>query len=158
MQATTLQLAEVNQGTLIQWHNARVKRQDLAVLLQGVDLPGRIPVASEPLDLANVRPAVVPPQHQGEILVYHLAKSTAGQADLETVYHCYNTTSGSASKAGSPEAANPHAFHFSIHCPEQLLSFQELPLIQSVLLPAQSLTTPALPRSPLYIPSSSPLE
>ncbi|XP_019907863.3 uncharacterized protein LOC109616471 [Esox lucius] len=80
MQATTLQLVEVNQTTLIQWHNGRVKRQDLALLLQGINLPGLLPVASDPLDPANVRPAVAPPQHQGETLVYPLPRSTAGQA------------------------------------------------------------------------------
>ncbi|KAL0970157.1 hypothetical protein UPYG_G00238140 [Umbra pygmaea] len=84
MQSTTLQLVEVNQTTLIQWHNRRVKRQDLSVLMQGINLPGSIPVASEPLPPANVRPAVAPPQHQGETFAYHLPQSTAGQAKTKT--------------------------------------------------------------------------
>ncbi|XP_060882476.1 uncharacterized protein LOC132954049 [Labrus mixtus] len=49
MKDTTLQLYEVTQTTLTQWHNRRVKRQDLAVLLQGVNLPASLPVAPVPL-------------------------------------------------------------------------------------------------------------
>ncbi|XP_046873557.1 uncharacterized protein LOC124465932 isoform X2 [Hypomesus transpacificus] len=80
MQGTTLQLVEVNQSTLSQWYNRRVKRQDLAVLQQGINLPGPLSVATEPLPPANVRPAVAPPQPQGAAHTYHLPQSTAGQA------------------------------------------------------------------------------
>ncbi|XP_047191158.1 uncharacterized protein LOC124850755 [Scophthalmus maximus] len=79
MQGTTLQLFDVNQTTLIQWHNKRLKRQDSNILLQGVNLPPAIPVARAPLPPVQIRPAVAPlqpgPQHQ-----YHLPPSTAGQA------------------------------------------------------------------------------
>jgi len=33
MGGTTLQLVEVNQNTLIQWYNNRLKKQELSVLL-----------------------------------------------------------------------------------------------------------------------------
>ncbi|XP_030285879.1 uncharacterized protein LOC115589227 [Sparus aurata] len=39
MQGSEIQLVEVNQNTLIQWHNSRQKRQELSVLLQGTVLP-----------------------------------------------------------------------------------------------------------------------
>lgn len=80
MQGTTLQLVEVNQSTLSQWFNRRVKRQDLSVLLQGINLPGPLSVAAEPLLPANVRPAVAPPTPQAAAHTYHLPQSTAGQA------------------------------------------------------------------------------
>ena len=35
MQGSEIQLVEVNQDTLIQWHNGRQNRQELSVLLQG---------------------------------------------------------------------------------------------------------------------------
>ncbi|KAJ8340737.1 hypothetical protein SKAU_G00353700 [Synaphobranchus kaupii] len=79
MQSTTLQLFDVNQTTLIHWHNKRLKRQECSILLQGVNLPAAIPVAPEPLPPVLVRPTAAPPQpspqHQ-----YHLPQSTAGQA------------------------------------------------------------------------------
>lgn len=80
MQSTTLQLVEVNQTTLIQWHNKRVKRQDVTLLLQGVNLPGPLPVASEALQPANVRPAAAAPQTHSTEHVYNLPPSTAGLA------------------------------------------------------------------------------
>ncbi|TKS65405.1 hypothetical protein D9C73_027938 [Collichthys lucidus] len=79
MQSTTLQLFEINQTTLTQWHNKRLKRQDSRILLQGVNLPDSVPVAARPLPLVQVRPPALPPrpgpQHQ-----YHLPRSTVGQA------------------------------------------------------------------------------
>ncbi|XP_059182350.1 uncharacterized protein LOC131961095 [Centropristis striata] len=79
MGSTTLQLFDVNQTTLTQWHNKRLKRQDSSILLQGVNLPDSVPVAARPLPLVQVRPPAVPPrpgpQHQ-----YNLPQSTVGQA------------------------------------------------------------------------------
>ncbi|MCJ8732679.1 hypothetical protein PDJAM_G00214140 [Pangasius djambal] len=57
IQSTNLQLVEVNQTTLVQWHNERVRRQDLTLLLQGMDLHDPLPVAAEPLQSASARPA-----------------------------------------------------------------------------------------------------
>ncbi|XP_036419498.1 uncharacterized protein LOC118803096 [Colossoma macropomum] len=79
MQETSIQLVEVNQTTLNQWHNRRVKKQDNALVLQGIDLPSRVPVAAETLLAANVRPAVTP-QVPGEPHTYHLPDNTTGQA------------------------------------------------------------------------------
>ncbi len=79
MQSSTLQLFDVNQTTLIQWHNKRLKRQECNILLQGVNLPASIPVAPVPLPPVQVRPTAATlrpgPQHQ-----YHLPQSTTGQA------------------------------------------------------------------------------
>jgi len=74
---TSLQLVGVN--TLKQWHNRKVKRQDERLVLQGINLPCRIPVAFEVLPPATVRPAVAPSQ-PGEAHAYSLPQSTAGQA------------------------------------------------------------------------------
>ncbi|KAJ8341955.1 hypothetical protein SKAU_G00342460 [Synaphobranchus kaupii] len=82
MHATTLQMVEVNQTTLIQWHNNRVKVHDVSLLCQGVDLPHRVPVAAEALPSANVRPAVAP-QQPGVEHTYHLPESTVGQAKVK---------------------------------------------------------------------------
>ncbi|XP_032379708.1 uncharacterized protein LOC116694220, partial [Etheostoma spectabile] len=63
MQSTTLQLVEINQTTLMQWHNKRVKRQDVTLILQGINLPARIAVASEALPPANIHAAAAPQTH-----------------------------------------------------------------------------------------------
>ncbi|XP_053091155.1 uncharacterized protein LOC113534513 isoform X1 [Pangasianodon hypophthalmus] len=80
IQGTNLQLVEVNQTTLVQWHNERVKRQDLTLLLQGMDLPDPLPVAAEPLQSASARPAAPPSQGQGQEHAYSLPHNTVGQA------------------------------------------------------------------------------
>ncbi len=82
MQSTTLQLVEVNQTTLIQWHNKWVKRQDVTLLLQGISLPGTLPVASEDLPPANIHPAVLPQTHCTEH-VYNLPPSTAALVKMK---------------------------------------------------------------------------
>ena len=79
MQSTTLQLFDINQTTLTQWHNKRLKRQDSRILLQGVNLPDSVPVAARPLPLVQVRPPAVPPR-PGPHHQYHLPRSTVGQA------------------------------------------------------------------------------
>ncbi|RXN08810.1 hypothetical protein ROHU_011351 [Labeo rohita] len=79
MQSSTLQLFDVNQTTLIQWHNKRLKRQECNILLQGVNLPASIPVAPVPLPPVQVRLTAAPPQ-PGPQHQYHLPHSTAGQA------------------------------------------------------------------------------
>ncbi|XP_030248701.1 uncharacterized protein LOC115566827 isoform X3 [Sparus aurata] len=79
MQSTALQLFDINQTTLVQWHNRRLKRQDSSILLQGVNLPAAIPVAPAPLPPVQMRPTAAPP-HPGPHLQYHLPQSTAGQA------------------------------------------------------------------------------
>ena len=66
MQQTTLQLVDVSHTTLVQWHNKRVKRQDSAVVMQGLDLPSRLSVATDPLLPANVCPPSAPPPNQAQ--------------------------------------------------------------------------------------------
>ncbi|KAL1276090.1 hypothetical protein QQF64_035713 [Cirrhinus molitorella] len=78
MGETSLQLVEVNQNTLIQWYNNRQKKQELSVLLQGIQLPQPLPEAQEPLQAAKhqrTEPVQPAEQHQ-----YKLPESTAGQA------------------------------------------------------------------------------
>ncbi|KAI9541918.1 hypothetical protein NQZ68_026383 [Dissostichus eleginoides] len=82
MQQTTLQLVDVSHNTLVQWHNKRVKREDNALVLQGLVLPSRLSVASDPLPPANVRPQSAAPQ-PGVAYHYILPSSTVGQAKLK---------------------------------------------------------------------------
>ena len=82
MQQTTMQLVDVSHTTLVQWHNKRVKRQDHAVVMQGLDLPSRLAVAADPLPSASVRPLSAPPQ-PGPAHQYHLPSSTVGQAQVK---------------------------------------------------------------------------
>jgi len=82
MQQTTIQLVDVSHTTLVQWHNSQVKRQDNAVVMQGLELPSRLSVAADPLLPANVRPPSVPAQ-SGPAHQYHLPTSTVGQAQVK---------------------------------------------------------------------------
>ena len=78
MQGSEIQLVEVNQKTLIWWHNIRQKKQELSVLLQGTALPPALAESHEPLQEPRVLPAAPTPalnEHQ-----YRLPQSTAGQA------------------------------------------------------------------------------
>nr|XP_055051859.1 uncharacterized protein LOC129437624 [Misgurnus anguillicaudatus] len=79
MKNTTLQLFQVNQTTLNQWHKKRLKRQECAILLQGVNLPAPIPIAARPLPPGQTRPTTAPPQ-LGPQHRYHLPASTVGKA------------------------------------------------------------------------------
>ncbi|XP_056224228.1 uncharacterized protein LOC130163831 [Seriola aureovittata] len=78
MQGTDIQLFEVNQNTLIQWHNSKSKREGLAVLLQGTALPPALPVSAHPLQEARV--LLDEPMQAKEEHLYRLPTSTAGQA------------------------------------------------------------------------------
>ena len=78
MQGSEIQLVEVNQNTLTQWHNSRQKRQELSVLLQGAVLPPARPESEEPLQEARALPAE--PRSARQEHQYHMPKSTAGQA------------------------------------------------------------------------------
>ncbi|KAK1904688.1 putative surface protein bspA-like [Dissostichus eleginoides] len=78
IQGTQIKLVQVNQTTLITWHNSRQKNQELSVLLQGTALLPALPESDEPLQAARVLPAVpTPAQHEHQ---YRLLESTAGQA------------------------------------------------------------------------------
>ncbi|XP_029687974.1 uncharacterized protein [Takifugu rubripes] len=70
MQDTDIQLVEVNQNTLIQWHNQRQKGLELSVRLQGTVLPTALPVSAQPLQEARVLPAE--PMQAREELQYQL--------------------------------------------------------------------------------------
>ena len=78
MQGSEIQLVEVNQNTLIRWHNIRQKKQELSVLLQGTALPPALSESNEPLQEARVLPAAPTPAQQEH--QYRLPQSTAGQA------------------------------------------------------------------------------
>lgn len=78
MGGTSLQLVEVNQNTLINWHNNRQKKQELSVLLQGIQLPQPLPEAQEPLQAA--KRLRTEPEQPGDQHQYKLPESTAGQA------------------------------------------------------------------------------
>ncbi|XP_067283577.1 uncharacterized protein [Pseudorasbora parva] len=78
MGGTSIQLVEVNQNTLIQWYNNRQKKQELSVLLQGIQLPQPLHVAQEPLQVA--KRLRTEPEQPGEQHQFKLPESTAGQA------------------------------------------------------------------------------
>lgn len=61
MQQTNLQFVDISHTTLVQWRNNRVKAQDTAILMQGLDLPSCFSVAADRLPPANIRPAIAPP-------------------------------------------------------------------------------------------------
>ncbi|CAH3176621.1 unnamed protein product [Porites lobata] len=71
IQQTAIQLAEINQTTLIQWCNKRSRKQEEDVLKQGITLPS--PVASTNTTLPQ--PSVNQEKH-----TFHLPVNTAGQA------------------------------------------------------------------------------
>ncbi|TWW53259.1 hypothetical protein D4764_0220160 [Takifugu flavidus] len=75
---------DVNQTTLMQWYNQRLKGQEVSVLLQGVQLPVARPVAADPLPCAKTKPISLPHyQHQPpayQLHTYHMPANTAGQA------------------------------------------------------------------------------
>ncbi|XP_056880780.1 uncharacterized protein LOC130521167 [Takifugu flavidus] len=71
MEQTTLQLVVVNQTTLMQWYNQRLKGQEVSVLLQGVQLPVTRPVAADPLPCAKTKPISLP-QYQHQPPAYQL--------------------------------------------------------------------------------------
>ncbi|XP_029688557.1 uncharacterized protein [Takifugu rubripes] len=84
MQQTTLQLVVVNQTTLMQWYNQRLKGKEVSVLLQGVQLPVARPVAADPLPFAKTKPISLPQyQHQPpayQLHTYNMPANTAGHA------------------------------------------------------------------------------
>lgn len=148
MQDTTLQLVEVNQTTLVQWHNGRVKKQDERLLLQGIDLPDPLGVAAEALPPASVR-AVAPPQVQGDHHVYNLPQSTAGQARLKRRI-ASNTTEVVIPKVPTPRPI----------IPRPVGSLQPVPVLPSTSLtvPLASHSTPTftlfiVPQNPPTTPS-----
>ncbi|XP_058251159.1 uncharacterized protein LOC131356260 [Hemibagrus wyckioides] len=100
MQRTNLQLVEVNQTTLVQGHNERVRRQDLSLLLQGCSMPDPLPVAAEPLQPTSSQPAAPSFHEQGELHTYSLPQNTIGQARLKRRLT-------SASPSNLPDMARP---------------------------------------------------
>ncbi|XP_027893170.1 uncharacterized protein LOC114156844 [Xiphophorus couchianus] len=82
MGQTHLQLVDVSYTTLVQWHNRRVKRQETAVVLQGLNLPSQFSVAADPLLPANIRPHYGVP-HSGPLHTYRLPSNTVGQSKLK---------------------------------------------------------------------------
>ena len=79
MEKTEIQLVKVNQSTLIQWHNNRLKRQELSVLLQGTDLPEPNQTSEQPLQAPRQLPSA-PTVSARQEHQYRLPTNTAGQA------------------------------------------------------------------------------
>lgn len=154
MQDTTLQLVEVNQTTLVQWHNGRIKKQDQTLLLQGIDLPDPLGVAAEALPPASVR-AVAPPQVQGEQHIYKLPQSTAGQAKLKRRI-TGNTTEAVIPKLTTLRPIIPRPVgNLQPQLPEPVLPSP------SPTVPLASHTTPTftlfvVPQSPLPVAPATP--
>lgn len=162
MQDTNLQLVEVNQTTLIQWHNRRVKMQDTSLVLQGIDLPSRLSVAAESLLPGSVRPTVA---H-----IYNLPPTTIGQAVTKRRATATVTSAPVAVRPKLP--AQRQLFPKPLRStadPSQICSpatsvflgatphFPSSPLITSAPFPVstQAPVVFAVPRAPTITPSSS---
>ncbi|XP_075968580.1 uncharacterized protein LOC142971800 [Anarhichas minor] len=72
MQQTNLQLVDVSQTTLVQWHNQRVKSQDNTTVMQGLTLLSHNPAVHHPLNCATVPPVSAPTSTQ--LFVYPPAR------------------------------------------------------------------------------------
>ncbi|KAK2157070.1 hypothetical protein LSH36_199g00033, partial [Paralvinella palmiformis] len=59
MADTTLAVVELNQNTLVQWHNKRARDPERAILLQGVNMPSSQSVAAGPLPLPQEKPVEI---------------------------------------------------------------------------------------------------
>ncbi|KAL0963741.1 hypothetical protein UPYG_G00310350 [Umbra pygmaea] len=155
MQSTTLQLFEVNQTMLIQWHNKRLKKQDCSILLQGVNLPANIPVASVPLPAAQVRPIAAPLQ-PGLSHAYRLPESTAGQAVLKRKT---SSLSSNSLPAVCPHLPTQQLFPMPapLHSSEPL-PFPHTPVNSPFIfvMPQASSPRPLAPACPLPPPPSTP--
>ncbi|KAI2653793.1 Ubiquitin carboxyl-terminal hydrolase 2 [Labeo rohita] len=121
---------DVNQITLIQWHNKQLKRQECNILLQGINLPASIPVAPVPLPPVQVRPTAAPPQ-PGPQHQYHLPRSTAGQAVVKR-----------KSEAPAQQTHSLQSVCQSLPAQRQLFPQQASPLTYAPL-PAVSSLSPA---------------
>ncbi|XP_035999485.1 uncharacterized protein LOC105926893 isoform X2 [Fundulus heteroclitus] len=87
MQQTNLQLVDVSYTTLIQWHHKRVKRQETALVQQGLKLSSRFSVAADPLLLAYTCPHSLPSNTVGQAklkrkLQFADVKNPSGQRQL----------------------------------------------------------------------------
>ncbi|XP_041846882.1 uncharacterized protein LOC121643501 [Melanotaenia boesemani] len=143
MQQTALQLVDVSHTTLVQWHNKRVKRQDTAVMLQGLTLPSRLSAAADPLPAANVQPLFVAPQ-PGPSYQYQFPSSTVGQAKTKK-----RKTSSEPTKA-SARVRPPHQRQL-FPAPPPPLSLMFLTL--GVTLPSAGVAALLLPL--LLLPSAN---
>ncbi|XP_026179825.1 uncharacterized protein LOC113140248 [Mastacembelus armatus] len=146
MDSTTLQLFNVNQTTLIQWHNKQLKRQDCAIILQGVNLPASTLLAPAPLPPGQVRHTAAPP-HPGLPHQYHLPAFTVGQAVLKR------------RSAAPPQPCAPQAVRPRLQGQRQLFPRQALPptsaSVHTVLDPIHVITPPQFVR--LQVPAQRPI-
>ncbi|MEQ2213532.1 hypothetical protein XENOCAPTIV_016610, partial [Xenoophorus captivus] len=135
MQGTEIQLVEVNQNTLIQWHNGRQKNEELSVLLQGTAVPPHLPVSEEPLMDTRVLPSVpVPAQYEHQ---YQLPECTAGQAKQRQA-PCAILPKG-ATKRQSPLLVAPAVFPApaasALGIPHQALTQAGQPVVLYQIVP-----------------------
>ncbi|XP_057187565.1 uncharacterized protein LOC130552902 [Triplophysa rosa] len=79
MAETKLQLFELNQQTLSQWHNARIKKQESEVLQQGIRTFASPLVASEPLPPVLFK-HVEPVRHGHPAYEFDIPADASGQA------------------------------------------------------------------------------
>ncbi len=78
MQSTDIQLFQLNERTLRQWHNSRVKSQEQDILQQGLKLPAPPQAATEPLPAPRTL-LPRPPQYQQPEHTYIWPADTTGQ-------------------------------------------------------------------------------
>ncbi|XP_071501526.1 uncharacterized protein [Diadema antillarum] len=77
---TSLQLLDINQRTLIQWHDKRSKREERTVLEMGVSVPRPPLTTTRPLPAATDRPHTMPTPPTDQQFQFRTVPNTAGQA------------------------------------------------------------------------------
>ncbi|XP_053199085.1 uncharacterized protein LOC128383497 [Scomber japonicus] len=135
LKQTTMQLVDVSHTTLVQWHNRRVKRQDSAIVMQGLDLPSRLSVASDPLPGANTRPVSAPPQ-SGPAHQYHLPSSTVGQAQRKITHTHTPAVATHTHTPATPVAVRPRTQRQLFPAPAPTAAPQLMLLLRPAAAPA----------------------
>ncbi|XP_038072943.1 uncharacterized protein LOC119741264 [Patiria miniata] len=81
MSETSLQLVDVNNTTLMQWYNKKMKKQEKAVLMQGITHKPAPHTAPDPLPEPVTGPRLMPQPKSNQPHVFVMPANTAGQAN-----------------------------------------------------------------------------
>ena len=157
---TSLQLVEINNLTLTQWHNKRSKKQELEVLQQGIDLPTPEITSQESFPEAKSTPTELPSGNKEDTFQFQLPPNTAGQGKTRKMPRPGAKTS-TATASSAPPAIQPLALAQPVPAVQQLPRY--MMVIQPgkngmvpVFLPPTPQSQPPLPSMPQpFFPSTS---
>ncbi|XP_076833440.1 uncharacterized protein LOC143478370 [Brachyhypopomus gauderio] len=157
MQNTEIQLVEINQNTLVQWHNARQRKQELSVLVQGTTLPPSLAEASEPLQQARTLQSH--PQETRDPHEYRLPESTAGQAKQRFQQIRPQQTLGTAQAVTGATCLMPNIILLPASLASSTFQFvQATPITQALpVIPAASIQG-TMPLQAPVVPGTMPLQ